>query len=64
MRKAQFAVRASTNAQIITILPIVQVVPAPVSRLGIGRHLLSLQTLGARHLCDQIHHGVGVVVFG
>ena len=64
MRKAQFAVRTRTNAQIIAKLPIVQVVPTFVTWLGIGRHLVPLQTIGARHCRDQVHHGVGVVVFG
>ena len=64
MRKAEFAVRASTNAQIIAKLPIVQVVPTFVTRLGIGRHFIPLQTFDARHGRDQVHHGVGVVVFG
>ena len=64
MRKTQLAVRASPNAQIIAKLPIVEVVPTFVARLGIGRHLIPLQTFSACHFSNQVHHGVGIVVFG
>ena len=42
VREAQLAVRASTYAQIIAKLPIVQVVPTFVAGLGIGRNLIPL----------------------
>ena len=62
MCKTKFAVRPCTNAQVIAKLPIVQVVPAFVARLRIGRNFVPLQTLGARHCRDQVHHFVGIVL--
>ena len=40
MRKTELAVGASTYAQVVAKLPVVEVVPTPVAWLGVSRHLV------------------------
>jgi hypothetical protein len=42
VRKAQLAVRARANAQVVAKLPVVEVVPAAVAGARIGRYLVAL----------------------
>ena len=56
--------RAGTNAQIVSKLPIVEVVKAAVPRLGVGRDFIALEPGFARHVGDAVEHGVGQVLLG
>ena len=64
VRKAEFAVGASTQAQVVAKLPIVQVVPAAVPVARIGRHLVTVQAGGAGQVGDQVQHVTGAVLIG
>ena len=62
--KAEFAVRACANTQVITKLPIIAVVPARMLRARVGRDFVTLQPGCLRRLADLVQHVVGHVVAG
>ena len=55
--------RACANAKIVAKLPIVQIVQAPVARLGVGRNFIPVHARSTSQLGDPVQHGVGIIVF-
>jgi hypothetical protein len=62
VRKAQLAVRAGADAEVVAELPVVEVVHAAVAAACEGRDLVALQAGRDRALADQVEHVAGQVV--
>ena len=59
MRKAQLAVRAGADAQVVAELPVVEVVRAAVARARVGRYLVARPCPQRGALGDAVEHRVG-----
>ena len=56
--------RTRAYAQIVAKLPVVEVVPAAVALLRVGRHFVARKARLPREFGDAVEHGVGQVVLG